>query len=72
MTFAQVPGNADVKRALVAMADAGRVPHAILLHEEDGGGAFPLAIAFLQYLYCRQRRSFSLSCADAVWLSILI
>ena len=55
MTFAQVPGNADVKRALVAMADAGRVPHAILLHEEDGGGAFPLAIAFLQYLYCRQR-----------------
>lgn len=55
MTFAQVPGNADVKRALVAMADAGRVPHAILFHEDDGGGAFPLVIAFLQYLFCKQR-----------------
>ena len=55
MTFAQVPGNAEVKKALVGMVDAGRVPHAILFHEEDGGGAFPLAVAFLQYLFCRER-----------------
>ena len=55
MRFAQLQGNPDVIRALVGMVDSGRVPHAILFHEDDGGGAFPLALAFLQYLYCRQR-----------------
>lgn len=56
MTFAQVQGNPDVKKALIGMVDAGRVPHAILFHEDDGGGAFPLAVAFLQYLFCKHRR----------------
>ena len=55
MTFAQVQGNGDVKKALVGMVDAGRVPHAILFHEDDGGGGFPLALAFLQYLFCKER-----------------
>ena len=55
MTFAQVQGNEDVKQALVGMVDSGRIPHAILFHEDDGGGAFPLALAFLQYLFCRDR-----------------
>ena len=55
MKFAQVQGNEDVKQALVGMVDSGRIPHAILFHEDDGGGAFPLALAFLQYLFCRDR-----------------
>ncbi|MCR4823861.1 MAG: hypothetical protein K5849_00730 [Bacteroidales bacterium] len=55
MTFAQLQGNEDVKKALTGMVDSGRVPHAILFHEDDGGGAFPLALAFLQYLYCKHR-----------------
>ena len=36
---------------LNAMADAGRVPHAILLHEDDGGGGVALGLQFLQHLY---------------------
>ena len=55
MTFGQLTGNEDVRAALVGMVDSGRVPHAILFHEDDGGGAFPLCIAFLQYLYCREK-----------------
>ena len=55
MKFAQVQGNEDVKQAPVGMVDSGRIPHAILFHEDDGGGAFPLALAFLQYLFCRDR-----------------
>ena len=55
MTFAQLQGNEDVKQALIGMVDADRVPHAILFHEDDGGGAFPLALAFLQYLFCKDR-----------------
>ena len=33
------------------MVDAGRVPHAILFHQNDGGGAYPLLLEFLEYLY---------------------
>jgi len=52
MTFKQIKGNEVVVRALSGMVDSGRVPHAIMLHEDDGGGALAIAIAFLQYLYC--------------------
>ena len=33
------------------MVDGGRLPHAILFHQNDGGGAFPLILDFLGYLY---------------------
>ena len=36
---------------LCRMADTGRVPHALLLHEDDGGGGVALAMQFLQHLY---------------------
>lgn len=55
MRFADIPGHENVKRALLSMADSGRVPHALMLYENEGCGAFPLALAFLQYLACRQR-----------------
>lgn len=55
MRFADIQGNAHVVEALRTMVDRGRIPHAILLHEDDGGGAFPLLLAFLQYLYCGNR-----------------
>lgn len=55
MRFSQVQGSPDIVRAFVGMIDSGRIPHAILLHEEDGGGAFALAMSFLQYLYCQDR-----------------
>lgn len=55
MKFAQVQGNESVVSAFAGMVDSGRVPHAILLHEDDGGGALPVAMAFLQYLYCGNR-----------------
>lgn len=37
------------------MVDSGKIPHAIMLHEDDGGGAFPIVQAFLQYVYCKNR-----------------
>lgn len=56
MKFADVQGNREVVSALAGMVDSGRIPHAILFHEDDGGGALPLAMAFLQYLYCARRK----------------
>lgn len=55
MRFSDIPGNEQVKRALVGMADSGRVAHAMLFYENDGCGAFPLAVAYLQYLNCPHR-----------------
>ena len=55
MRFSEIPGNAEVKKALVNIVDGGRVPHAILFHENEGGGALALIQAFLQYLNCKDR-----------------
>lgn len=55
MRFADIAGNEDVVRALAGMVDSGKIPHAIMLHEDDGGGAFPIVQAFLQYVYCKNR-----------------
>ena len=41
----------ELLHTLCALVDAGKVPHAILLHEEDGGGAVPLALQFLEHLF---------------------
>lgn len=56
MKFSQIQGNEQVVKALAGAVDSGRLPHALLLHENDGGGAFPMALAFLQYLYCSDRK----------------
>lgn len=56
MRFADLPKDGPLVKALAGMVDSGKLPHAIMLHENDGGGAFGLAMSFLQYLYCRQRK----------------
>ncbi len=56
MKFSDIRGNEAVTQALRGMVDSGKIPHAILLHEDDGGGAIPIVQAFLQYLYCTDRK----------------
>jgi len=43
--------HTQVLEVLRSMVDCGRVPHAILFHQNDGGGAYPLILEFLEYLY---------------------
>lgn len=57
MKFSQLDADPSLVKALVGMVDSGKVPHAIIFHEDDGGGAFPLCTAFLQYLYCQDHRT---------------
>ena len=47
----KVYGNTEICEALHRMAESGHVPHAILLHEDDGAGAFPVILNFLEDLY---------------------
>ena len=55
MRFSDIKGADSTVKALCGMVDSGKVPHALMFHEDDGGGATALAIAFLQYLMCRDR-----------------
>lgn len=55
MKFAELSNNEAVIQALVGMVDKNKVPHALMLHENDGGGGLMLALGFLQYLYCGSR-----------------
>lgn len=41
----------ELRDTLAALVDNARVPHAILLHEDDGGGGVGVAMEFLQHLY---------------------
>lgn len=47
----KVIGNTEIVAALHGMVESGRVPHAILMEEDDGGGAFAVIIDFLSALY---------------------
>lgn len=41
----------EVAAALSGMISSGKIPHAMMFHEDDGGGAFPLIVNFLTELY---------------------
>lgn len=56
MRFADIIGQEELKRHLVRSIDAGRVSHAQLFTGLPGAGALPLAVAYVQYLCCRNRR----------------
>lgn len=55
MSFSQIKDNNQVVKALVGMVDSGRIPHAIMFCEDDGGGAMSIVQTFLEYLFCRNR-----------------
>ena len=55
MRFAETGCRPEVLTVLSAMVDSGRIPHAVMFSEPDGGAAFATALAFLQYLYCNSR-----------------
>lgn len=56
MRFADITGQEELKQRLTASVDAGRISHAQLFTGPAGTGALPLAVAYAQYLCCRNRR----------------
>ena len=55
MRFSDIPGHDDIKKRLRAMADADRIPHAILLEGPSGTAKYALARAMAQYIHCTNR-----------------
>ena len=57
MKFSDIIGHDDLKRRLRAQIDAGRVSHAQLFTGLAGYGTLPLALAYVQYLFCPNRHN---------------
>ena len=55
MRFADIIGHDALKARLRAQIDAGRVSHAQLFTGDAGYGPLPLALAYVQYLFCPHR-----------------
>lgn len=55
MKFADIIGHDNLKRRLASQIDAGRISHAQLFTGLAGYGSLPLALAYVQYLFCPNR-----------------
>ncbi|MFD2517372.1 DNA polymerase III subunit [Salinimicrobium flavum] len=53
MLFSEVLGLAHIKNHLTTTADRGRIPHAQLFVGPSGSGTLPMAIAYAQYVLCK-------------------
>ena len=53
MKFSEVIGHQSIKRHLINMVKENRVSHAQMYHGVEGTGKILLAIAFAQYLNCK-------------------
>ena len=55
MKFRDIIGHDELKARLRAQINAGRVSHAQLFTGQVGYGTLPLALAYVQYLFCPNR-----------------
>lgn len=57
MLFSELLGQEHIKNHLTKSADFGRVPHAQLFVGPEGSGTLPMAIAYAQYLLCKNQHA---------------
>ncbi|WP_340076253.1 DNA polymerase III subunit delta' [Leptobacterium sp. I13] len=53
MLFKDILGQEHIKNHLTYSADSGRIPHAQLFVGNEGCGILPMAIAYAQYVLCK-------------------
>lgn len=56
MQFSQVIGQSELKKHLIQEIKGGKISHAKLILGNEGYGTLPLALAFVQYLFCKNRQ----------------
>jgi DNA polymerase-3 subunit delta' len=57
MRFKDIKGQEEIKARLVKTIDSGRVSHAQMFSGEPGSGTLPLALAYIRYLNCLDRKN---------------
>lgn len=55
MQFSRIVGQQQLKESMVQAMSEGRISHAQLFLGPEGNGALPLALAYTQYLFCKNR-----------------
>lgn len=55
MQFKSIPGQIEIKRHLLDEVDGGKISHAQLFAGKSGSATLPLALAFVQYLFCENK-----------------
>jgi DNA polymerase-3 subunit delta' len=55
MQFSKVVGQQHIKESFIQAVTDGRISHAQLFLGPEGNGSLPLAIAYVQYLFCKNR-----------------
>lgn len=53
MLFSEILGQDHIKSHLTKSADSARIPHAQLFIGPEGSGTLPMAIAYAQYILCK-------------------
>ena len=57
MHFSEIIGQEHLKNHLTKSADLGRIPHAQLFIGPEGSGTLSMAIAYAQYVLCKNSKS---------------
>ncbi|MFV0471681.1 MAG: ATP-binding protein [Paludibacteraceae bacterium] len=52
--FKKVIGQQHIKKQLINLVIENRIPHALMFHGQEGVGKLALALAFAQYVMCKQ------------------
>ena len=57
MRFSEVIGQAKLKKQLIDEINHDKVSHAQLFLGKAGHGTLPMALAFVQYLFCENKHA---------------
>ena len=63
MRFSDVVGQDDLKTLLIQEVKGDKISHAQLFLGKQGYGSVPLALAFVQYLFCENKQDHD-SCGE--------
>ena len=55
MLFAEIIGHRELKQELIHPVKESRISHALLFLGAEGSGALPMAVAFAQYISCKNK-----------------
>jgi DNA polymerase-3 subunit delta' len=55
MQFKDVIGHGQLKQSIIKTINEGRISHAQMFLGAEGSGALPLALAYIQYLFCANK-----------------
>lgn len=56
MQFKEVIGHNEIKTSLIHAVNEGRISHAQLFLGPEGSGNLAMALAYIQYIYCEDKR----------------